>query len=206
MGNQYKITLPAIQSDGTSEEIKTIFENTKKAIGMVPNMYKNMGNSTGLLATYKFGYDHFRQNSGFTKAEQEVVFLTISFENGCDYCMGAHSMLADMSSKVPVHVTDAIREGAPVSDPKLGALSVFTAVMVNKRGRPEQDDVEKFLAAGFIENHILEIILAIAVKTISNYSNHIFQTPLDAPFKMREWSAYKVARKAVQFFSSSKQG
>lgn len=204
MSNQFKISLPAIQSDSANETVKAVFDSIKKAIGMVPNMYRSMGNSTGLLATYKFGYDHFRQNSGFTKAEQEVVFLTISFENGCDYCVAAHSMLADMQSKVPVTVTNAIREGAIVPNERLGALNVFTAVMLNKRGRPDQKDVENFLAAGYTENHILEIILAISIKTISNYTNHIFQTPLDAPFKMREWSVYKVARRTVQFFNRSK--
>lgn len=201
METRYQVTLRPKKLQDANEEVKAIFESTKASLGMVPNMYGNMGNSTGLLATYKFGYDHFRKNSGFSKAEQEVIFLTISYENGCEYCMAAHSMLADMISKVPVEVTNAIREGNIIPEPKLKALSDFTSVMVNKRGNPSETDVHIFLEAGYSENHILEIILAIAVKTISNYSNHLFQTPLDAPFKMREWTVFKVARKAVQFFS-----
>ncbi|WP_373549352.1 carboxymuconolactone decarboxylase family protein [Haliscomenobacter sp.] len=201
MENSYQIALQPKKLQDANEEVKAIFESTKASLGMVPNMYGNMGNSTGLLATYKFGYDHFRKNSGFSKAEQEVIFLTISYENGCEYCMAAHSMLADMISKVPVEVTNAIRDGKIIPDPKLKALSDFTSIMVNKRGHPSETDVRIFLEAGYSENHILEIILAIAVKTISNYSNHLFQTPLDAPFKMREWAVFKVARKAVQFFS-----
>jgi hypothetical protein len=59
--------------------------------------------------------------------------------------------------------------------------------MVQKRGRPDRQDVEPFLAAGFSEKQILDVVLAIAVKTISNYTNHLFETPVDAPFKAREW-------------------
>jgi len=67
-------------------------------------------------------------------------------------------------------------------------LSDFTKVMLNKRGNPTDSDVAQFLAAGFSEHHILAVILAIAVKTISNYSNHVFHTPVDCPFASFAWA------------------
>jgi AhpD family alkylhydroperoxidase len=177
-----------------------LLEAAKKQAGMIPNMYENMANFPALLETYGTGYNLFRKEGGFTSAEQEVIFLTISKENGCDYCMAAHSVVADMMSKVPVAVTDAIRNDTDIPDARLKVLANFTSIMVNKRGRPNDEDVKEFLMMEYTEKHILAIILAISVKTISNYSNHIFHTPVDTMFKAREWTAYKLGRKLVNFF------
>lgn len=166
----------------------TLLDDSKKKMGMVPNMYANMANSPGLFATYAFGYDQFRANSAFTPVEQEVVFLTLSRENGCDYCMAAHSFIADTASKVPTDVTDAIRDGATISDPKLAALAAFTSIVFTTRGRPSPQDGDTFVAAGYSERAILKIVLAIAVKTLSSYSNHLFDTAVDPAFAKRAWA------------------
>jgi uncharacterized peroxidase-related enzyme len=196
----YRISLPPINVDNADERTKALLLAAKKQAGMIPNMYENMANFPALLETYGTGYNLFRKEGGFTPIEQEVIFLTISKENGCDYCMAAHSVVADMMSKVPVEVTDAIRNDTNIPDARLKVLANFTITMVNKRGRPNDEDVKEFLMAEYTEKHILAIILAISVKTISNYSNHIFHTPVDAMFKAREWTAYKLGRKLVNFF------
>ena len=151
-------------------------------------MYANMVNSPGLLEAYLTGYASFRNDSGFTAPEQEVVFLTISRENGCEYCVSAHSFLADKKSGLAPEVTDAIRDGSPIPDAKLAALAEFTRVVSSTRGLPSKAATEAFLTAGYSERHILEIVLALAVKTISNYSNHLFHTALDPVFVARRWS------------------
>lgn len=151
-------------------------------------MYASMVNSPGLMETYSIGYDPFRKESGFTPVEQEVVFVTISIANGCEYCAAAHSFIAGNKSKVTVEVTNAIRDGEEIQDTKLKALSKFSRIMFDKRGNPSQEDVEDFLQAGYKEKQILKIILALAVKTLSNYSNHIFHTEVDEMFSGRAWS------------------
>jgi hypothetical protein len=97
-------------------------------------------------------------------------------------------VIADQTSKVPLPVTEAIREGRTIPDSKLSALSTFTGTLLSTRGRPLKAHVEAFLGAGYEERHVLESILAIAVKTLSNYSNHLFHTPLDKMFASREWT------------------
>lgn len=189
MGQRFKMSLPPQTLSSGSPRVREVLERAQKQVGFIPNMYARMVNSPGLLETYLTGYDRFRQESGFTPAEQEVVFLTISRENGCHYCVAAHSFLADKQSDVSTAVTDAIRDGQPVPDPKLRALSEFTRTLLAKRGWLDRADVDAFLAAGYTERHILEIILAVAVKTLSNWSNHLFATPLDEPFAAREWRA-----------------
>ena len=182
----YEIGLDPVELDNANEEQKQILEKAKKANGMIPNMYKNMVNLPGLQDTYDTGYQHFRKQSGFTPAEQEVVFLTLSINNGCDYCTAAHSFIADNMSKTPEEVTNAIREGKEIPDAKMKALSEFTKIMNESRGNPTPEHAKNFLDAGYKEIHILGIILAQSVKTISNYSNHIFHTEIDEAFAGRK--------------------
>ncbi|WKN29852.1 carboxymuconolactone decarboxylase family protein [Porifericola rhodea] len=169
------------------EGAKEFLKGSEKQMGFVPNMYGVMANSPALLDSYLHGYKLFRSKTNFSSVEQEVVFLTISHENACHYCMAAHSIIADTMSKVPEEVTNAIREGKEIEDAKLNALSKFTRTMVVKRGWPSDEDVQDFLDAGYEQNDILNIVLAISVKTISNYSNHIGQTPVDDAFASRTW-------------------
>jgi uncharacterized peroxidase-related enzyme len=196
----FKTELSLIELKEANPRQLELLQKAKKENRMVPNMYKAMANSPALLDSYMHGYRLFRQESGFTSAEAEIVFLTISAENHCVYCMGAHSLLADTSSKVPVEVTEAIRNNQKIPHEKFNKLSEFTSIMVNKRGLPTEEDVNVFLDAGYNENHVLSIILAISIKTISNYTNHIFHTELDTVFKSREWKGYKATRGFINFF------
>jgi uncharacterized peroxidase-related enzyme len=188
MTDVYKISLPLRTTNDPDPAISTPLKAVREGMGMVPNMYAGMVNLPALLDTYSHGYRKFRAEGGFTPVEQEVVFLAISRFNGCHYCVAAHSFVADMMSKVPSEVTDAIRDGRPIADARLEALRAFTHAMTESRGHPTRAQAEAFLAAGFSQQHILAIILAISVKVISNYSNHIFHTELDPGFAGRAWA------------------
>lgn len=166
-----------------------ILASVQKSLGMVPNMYAVMANSPGLLATYSDGHQRFRSGSELTPAEQEVVFLTVSRFNECTYCMAVHSFVADTMSRVPIEITDAIREDRTITDPRMAALATMTRTLLETRGNPTEADVAAFRAAGFSDVHVLELILAIAVKTMSNWSNHIFKPSVDEIFASRKWSA-----------------
>lgn len=187
MLSEHQLTLPAVDLDSANERQRAVLEKAKAQVGFIPNMYARMVNSPGLLETYLGGYAAFRNESGFSAAEQELIFLVISRENGCEYCVAAHSTLADMKSGLAPPVTEAIRDGHPINDAKLSVLADFTRTVLLTRGLPSQQAVEEFLAAGYGERQVLEIILAIAVKTLSNYSNHLFHTPLDDGFARRAW-------------------
>lgn len=180
--------LKAITLDTADAAQREILEAAQKAVGFIPNMYANMVNVPGVLSTYLHGYAEFRQKSGLTPTEQEVVFLAISQHNGCNYCTAAHSMLADKMSGVPAAVLAAIRTHQPIPDIKLQALYAYSQELVKTGGKPSQAMGEAFLAAGYTENHALQIVLAAAVKTLSNFTNHLCQTVVDEKF-----AAYKVA-------------
>ena len=188
MTDAAKLTLSPKTLETADPRAKAILEKAKAQVGFIPNMYAGMANSPGLLQTYLDGYASFRTYSGFTPAEQEVVFLTISRENGCDYCMAAHSMIADKASKVSPDVLRAIRSGASISDTKLAALNAFTSHMFATRGRPTAASLKAFLDAGYTEAQVLEIVLALAVKTLSNYANHVNNPKVDDAFAAYAWS------------------
>lgn len=184
---EYQITLPPQTLEHARPEARAVLEKALAQVGFIPNMYARMANHPGLLDTYLHGYAAFRGGSGFSAAEQEAVLLAISRENGCEYCVAAHSFMADKKSGLPIPVTDALRDDRPLPDARLAALARFARTLVAKRGAPSRADADAFLAAGFEERHILDILLAIAVKTISNYANHLFHTPLDVMFEGRRW-------------------
>ena len=184
----FKTSLSIRTHEDADPAVATPLQAVRSGMGMVPNMYGAMANLPALLDTYNHGYAKFRAEGGFTPVEQEVVFLAISRFNGCHYCVAAHSFVADQLSKVPTEVTDAVRDGRPIPNARLEALRLFTHQMTESRGNPTPAQVEAFLGAGFTEGHILAIVLAISVKVISNYANHIFHTELDIAFSRRAWT------------------
>lgn len=184
----YLTALSAVDHASAQGAQKEMLDTAIKQVGFIPNMYANMVNAPALLGTYLGGYGRFRGESGFAPAEQEVVFLAVSMANGCTYCAAAHSMIADKMSGVPAPVLKAIREGSPIPDAKLAALYEMTQEMVRSNGRPSQAKLAAYLNAGYSEQSILYIVLAIAVKVLSNYSNHAFGTEVDDRF-----AAYKLA-------------
>ena len=128
----------------------------------------------------------FNQSS-FNATQRQVVILAISRYNECRYCVAAHSAVAQMQS-VPADVVEAIRTDKPIADSRLESLRKFATLMVDKRGWPEDAKLASFLAAGYTRAHVLEVILAISYKTLSNYVNHVAGTPLDDAFAAKVWS------------------
>lgn len=167
---------------------KAILDTALAQVGFIPNMYANMANAPAVLSTYLHGYALFRKESGLSAPEQEVVFLAVSRVNGCTYCTAAHSMIADKVSRLAPDVLHAIRAGQPIADAKLAALYAMTTTLVKTNGQPEPEAVKAFLTAGYQESDLLYIVLAIAVKVLSNFCNHAFGTTVDERF-----AAYKVA-------------
>lgn len=175
------ITLPQ-----KSEEI---LRDTEKKMGFVPNMYQMMAPNSALLEGYLHAYNAFRLNSGFDSVEQEVIFLSVAFANSCEYCMSVHSFVADQWSKVPLEITDAIRDGKEIPAKKLDVLSKITQSMTRTRGNISQEEVDEFISTGYTPAHLLGIIAGIAIKTMSNYSNHLTHPELDNAFVSRKWTA-----------------
>ncbi len=167
------------------EDIQEFLVQTKKRNGFIPNLHAIMSEAPGLLKGYRELNDLFLKSS-FNRDEITVIWQTVNVENNCHYCVPAHTMVAK-SMKIDEGITESLRNETPLSDPKLEALRTFTLQMVRKHGVLEDHDVQAFLDAGYTNRNMLEVILGVAMKTMSNYTNHLADTPLDTPFKSAAW-------------------
>ena len=166
-----------------SEEL---LADAQRAYGFIPNLLGVLAESPAALKAY-LEIGKIFDNSSFSATERQVVILTANRFNGCHYCMGAHSVVAEMQ-KVPGHVIEAIRTDQPIQDSRLEALRRFTTAIVERRGWVSESDVQTFLDSGFTKAQILEVIVGVSFKTLSNYTNHIADTPLDRAFATRAWT------------------
>lgn len=171
--------------ENAPEETRAQLSDFKRRFGFIPNMQRTMALSPIVLKGYLHSFDDFAKTS-FNPVEREVVLITTSFLNNCTYCVAGHSGLAKLA-KMPPEILNALRDGSTLPDPKLQALHVFTKEMVLKRGMVTEADQQALLDAGYEQRHLLEVVIGIAHKVISNYINQMVQTPLDAAFKPNEW-------------------
>ena len=154
--------------------------------GFIPNLHAIMAESPALVKAYALISQIFEETS-FTDTEKQLVLLTVIHENTCDYCMAAHSTVAQMK-KVPAAIIEALRDGRPLPDKKLEALRQFVRAVVKNRGHMTEAEVEAFLDAGYSRAQLFEVLVGVGMKTMSNYTNHIADTPLDAAFQPQEWA------------------
>ncbi|GAA4630922.1 carboxymuconolactone decarboxylase family protein [Actinoallomurus vinaceus] len=168
------------------EAARPQLEAAKKRMGFVTTLNGVMAESPELLAGYNALAEQFGRSSLPMRAKH-VVWITASVDNGCEYCVAAHSTMA-LRSKVPAEVVEALRAGKRLDDPSLEAVRRFTQLIVSGRGWVEDAEVEAFLDAGYTRRHVMDVILGVGMKTLSNYTNHIAHTPLDPAWADQRWS------------------
>lgn len=171
--------------DTAPDAAKSMLVDARKKNGMVPGLYAVMAEAPGLLEAYQKVGDLFA-NSSFDNDEITVVWQTVNVEHACHYCVPAHTAIAK-SMKVEDDVSDALRNETLLPNSRLEALRTFTLQVVRSRGDVDDGAVQAFLDAGFTKRQILEVILGVAQKTMSNYTNHLANTPVDKPFQKFEW-------------------
>jgi uncharacterized peroxidase-related enzyme len=179
------MTFPVHTLESAPAASKTTLAGVQKSLGFVPNLLGVFAGAPAALEAYTRLGAIFDTTS-FDPTERQVILLTTSFENECGYCMAAHSTLAAMQ-RVPVDVIEALRTGEPLPDPRLEALAVFTRKVVQEAGWVSPADVRSFLEAGFSRPQVLELLVGVAMKTLSNYTNHISETPVDEAFQPQAW-------------------
>lgn len=178
-----------------SDKSKESLKKAEQAFGFVPNLIGVLAESPAAAQAY-LDLNTIFSNSSFTPTEQQVVLLAISRYHECHYCIAAHSTVAQMQ-KVPSEVVQAIRNDQPIPNKQLEILKTFTTEVVDKRGWVSQQDLDNFFAVGYDKSHVLDIIVGAAQKTISNYTNHVSETPVDEVFLDHSWIAPEDLKVAV---------
>jgi AhpD family alkylhydroperoxidase len=168
------------------EQARPMLAGAKRRLGFVSTLTGVMAESPELLAGYNALFQQF-QASSLSAPAKHVVLVTASVANGCAYCVAAHSTMALRGDLAP-EVVAALRDGKALDDPELEAVHAFTHAVVDGRGWVDDEQVDAFLAAGYTRRHVLDVVLGVGVKTLSNYTNHIAATPLDPAWAAQEWA------------------
>ncbi|MEL6956819.1 MAG: carboxymuconolactone decarboxylase family protein [Pseudomonadota bacterium] len=160
-------------------------EATKKSLGFIPSLYAVFAENPALLEAYTTVGALFSK-AGLSPLEQQVVTITASVENECHFCVAAHSTISE-GQGLDMDVIAAVRDDRPISDARLEALRRFTKQMVDQRGFVSDAELESFIAAGFDRAAVLAVILGVSLKVMSNYTNHVAETPVNEQFQAHVW-------------------
>lgn len=160
-----------------SENNQIIFDNLQSGLGFVPNLYAFFAKNETALSDYLA----FQNRKSTLKAkEKEVINLVTSQINGCRYCQSAHSVLGKMNGFTADQIIE-LRQGTASFDSKLDALVKFTAAVVENRGRVTEEGKAAFFAAGYTEASLIDVVIVVGDKIISNYIHNLTSFPIDFP-------------------------
>jgi uncharacterized peroxidase-related enzyme len=165
----------------TREEVsannQAIFDNLEKGLGFVPNLYAYFAKSETALGDYLA----FQNRKSSLKAkEREVVNLITSQINGCNYCQSAHTVLGKMNGFTDDQVIE-LRKGSAAFDTKLDALVKFTASVVENKGKATPESKTTFFNAGYTEVNMIDVVIVVADKIVSNYIHNLADFAIDFP-------------------------
>ncbi|MBL4883637.1 MAG: carboxymuconolactone decarboxylase family protein [Planctomycetaceae bacterium] len=168
-----------------SSETAEILAAAEAKYGFIPNLLGVMAQAPIAAKAYTSLMGLMMQSS-FTPTERHVVWFTINAEHNCQYCMAAHTAIAKQE-RISEDIIHSARSGQPYQEERLQELREFTKALVIQRGHVSDEVTQQFLDAGFTRQNILEIVTAIAHKVLSNYTNHLANTPVDEAFSPFAW-------------------
>ena len=170
--------LKGLDSTQASGELAGIYSAIQKELGMVPNLFRAIGESPRALGTF-LAIGSGLKHGLLSGPEQNAIALLVAELNGCDYCLAAHSTLGRMVG-APSDEISANRKGLS-SNAKRAALLKLTAELVTEKGRISAGAYREFLDAGYTPAHIPEVVLSIVQNIYTNYFNNFNGTELDFP-------------------------
>lgn len=160
-----------------SENNQVFFDTLQKNLGFVPNLYATFTHNDTALGDYLALQN---RKSTLKAKEREVINLVVSEVNQCVYCLSAHTVLGKMNGFTEAQILE-IRTGEASFDAKLDALARFTREVAVNRGKPAATATEQLFAAGYTKANLIDILIVIGDKIISNYLHGVTQIPVDFP-------------------------
>lgn len=172
---------PVQTLDTVSEASRPSLEAVHSKFGKIPNIIGTMANSSVALNTYTSIGKIFGE-AGFSPVETQLINLTISVENSCDYCTAAHSTALKKALKVDAETVAAVRAASKLADPKHAALVDAVRELVRFKGGISDETRQTFLDAGYTASQLIDLLSAIAMKTLTNFLDHLTQIELDPAY------------------------
>jgi uncharacterized peroxidase-related enzyme len=156
-----------------------LLQAVKKQLGVVPNLFRLVGNSPAALEGY-LGLNGALAKGALEAPTRERIALAVAEVNGCDYCLSAHSYLGKNLAKLSDAEIAANRNGGS-TDPKADAAVRFAVRLINARGHVSDADLQAVKQAGYSDAQVIEIVLHVALNTLTNYVNEVAKTEIDFP-------------------------
>lgn len=163
--------------DEVSPANQAIFDNLKNSLGTVPNLYATLAHSETALGNY-LAFQNAK--SSITGKAREVVNLVVSQVNGCEYCLAAHTVIGKMNGFTDEQVLE-IRSGKASFDVKLNALARLVQNIAVNRGHPDVAAVDAFFSAGWTKANLVDVVVVIGDKIVTNYLHGVTGVPVDFP-------------------------
>jgi uncharacterized peroxidase-related enzyme len=160
-----------------SADNQAIFDKLEKMLKFVPNLYATFAHSPTALGTYLTLQN---AKSSLSAKEREVINLVVSQVNECEYCLAAHTAIGKMVGFTDAQIIE-IRHGRASFNPKLDALARFVAEVAEKRGHVSPASTDHFLASDWNAGNLVDVMMVIGDKTVSNYLHGATQIPVDFP-------------------------
>jgi uncharacterized peroxidase-related enzyme len=169
------------------EASKASLEKAKKNYGLIPNLFAVQAESPLALNAYVALQGLIAEQSSFTPTEQQIVYFTANTYHGCTFCVAAHTAVSKKQG-IDDAVISALREERPLADARLEALRQFAYKVIDQRGWVSDTDTQAFLDAGYSKAQVLEVVTLVALKVMSNYTNHFASTPVNEQFQPFAWA------------------
>lgn len=170
-------TIQVPRYEQVSPANQALFDNLKKGLGMVPNLYATLAHSDTALGTYLTLQN---AKSSLSAKAREVINLVVSQVNGCEYCLAAHTVIGGMVGFTPEQIVEIRRGGAPF-DARLHALARLVRSIASERGHADPALLQAFFDAGWTEGNLVDAIVVIGDKTVTNYLHGTTKVPVDFP-------------------------
>jgi AhpD family alkylhydroperoxidase len=160
---------------------KRTLAEIRKPNNSIPNLMATLANSPVALEGYR-ALEAVWENGSFAPRERQLILLTASAENRGSYCTAAHSTVLKTALRTPAEIVFAIQHHIPVPDAKFNAVVTLVKELVRGRGYARPETIQNFIAAGYRKEQVIELLVGIALKTISNYLDHLSPVPVDRAF------------------------
>lgn len=169
--------IPVPAYDQVSPANQALFDSLKKSLGMVPNLYATFAHSEHALGNYLALQSG---KSSLSAKARELINLVVSQVNACEYCLAAHTAIGKMTGYTDAQILE-IRRGRASFDARLDALARLVRNIASERGHADPALVQAFFEAGWTEGNLVDAIVVIGDKTVTNYLHGTTKVPVDFP-------------------------
>ncbi len=172
---------PILEAARVPAKSRPFLDQVKNSFGFVPNLFAVFANSPVLLEGY-LALNAAYEKASLTPVERQLVLLAASVANHCDYCMAAHSTVLKDMLDLSADIVAAVRANRPLANPRYDALVNLAGAMVSTRGEVPEQTLKAYSDAGYRAEQVAEVLVGVALKTLSNYTSQLSPPDIDPAF------------------------